>query len=192
MMNSMSSGDTRETSARDSDRWTRSFQRGGPGGAAFSDVKDLEQATGKAFDEFKLCRISFHTWASVGGITATYRNVIDGTGSWSLGQVAKCIQAAQALISGDTATMHLGAAVNTPTLSVWGCTKPGLGLHAWHPHEASRNILPLRNGTHDHRPCSKHGASCRFTSSNDSMHPSRCSQAVDAQEVANWVLALPG
>ena len=119
-------------------------------------------------------------------------NVIDGTGSWSLGQVAKCIQAAQALISGDTATMHLGAAVNTPTLSVWGCTKPGLGLHAWHPHEASRNILPLRNGTHDHRPCSKHGASCRFTSSNDSMHPSRCSQAVDAQEVANWVLALPG
>lgn len=118
-------------------------------------------------------------------------NVIDGTGLWSLSQVAKCIEAAQALISGDTATMHLGAAVNTPTLSVWGCTKPGLGLHAWHPHEASRDILPLRNGTHDHRPCSKHGASCRFTSSHDPMHPNRCSQAVDAREVADWVMALP-
>ena len=119
-------------------------------------------------------------------------NVVDGTGLWSLAQVAKCIEAAQALISGDTATMHLGAAVNTPTLSVWGCTKPGLGLHAWHPHEASRNILPLRNGTYDHRPCSKHGASCRFTSSHNPMHPSRCSQAVDAREVADWVLALLG
>ena len=119
-------------------------------------------------------------------------NVINGTGLWSLGQVAKCIQTSQALISGDTATMHLGAAVNTPTLSVWGCTKPSLGLHAWHPHEASRNILPLRNGSYDHRPCSKHGASCRFTSSQDPMHPSRCSQAVDAREVADWVRALQG
>lgn len=59
--------------------WSRSPQRGGPGGGNFNDLTDLERLSGRAADEFKLVDVEFFVWAAIGGIVCTYRNVIDGT-----------------------------------------------------------------------------------------------------------------
>jgi hypothetical protein len=58
--------------------WTISSQRGGPGGAQFDDVHHLE-ATGRPADEFRLEEVEFFWWAAIGGMRATYRNVVDGS-----------------------------------------------------------------------------------------------------------------
>ena len=74
-----------------------------------------------------------------------HTNVHARAGQWSLGQSALAIEHADAVVSGDTVTMHLAAALGTPLASVWGCTRPSLGLSAWRPHpKASISHLHLR------------------------------------------------
>jgi ADP-heptose:LPS heptosyltransferase len=57
--------------------------------------------------------------------------------------------------------MHIAAALNKPLISIWGCTRPSLGLSPWRPHRATITLLPQDR---DSRPCSRHGAKCRFKS----------------------------
>lgn len=123
-------------------------------------------------------------------LAARHQSVLNGAGRWTLTEVALAIREANALVSGDTATMHLGAALGVPTLAVWGCTRPTLGLAPWRPHPQSDSILPQRPA--QARPCSKHGATCRHTSSKDPMDPKRCGQLVDPEGVRAWIQEVVG
>ena len=111
-----------------------------------------------------------------------HNHVLSRAGHWSLGESALAIQHADAVVSGDTVTMHLAAAVGTPLASVWGCTRPSLGLSAWRPNPHSLDLTPRDNHG---RPCSKHGATCRHTRSSDPFHPDRCAQQVSADDLAD-------
>ncbi|MDA0729107.1 MAG: glycosyltransferase family 9 protein [Bacteroidetes bacterium] len=113
--------------------------------------------------------------------------VMDNVGAWNLAQTTRSISDADAVVSGDTVTMHLASAVGTPLGTVWGCTRPALGLAPWRPHPWSQQFFP---SDAESRPCSKHGATCRHTRSNDPQHPQRCSQQVDPDQVAAWLRGL--
>ena len=115
-------------------------------------------------------------------------SVTSFAGVWSLEETAIAIRDAAATVSGDTATMHLAAAVGTPLAAVWGCTKPSLGLSPWRPHPGSIDVLP--HGRSTTRPCSKHGATCQHTRSTDPFHPSRCGQQVDPEALAAWLCGV--
>lgn len=57
-----------------------------------------------------------------------------------------------ALLSMDSANMHLGAIALAPTLSIWGATHPYCGFKGWHQRDADTIQLPLSC-----RPCSVYG-----------------------------------
>lgn len=113
-------------------------------------------------------------------------HAVDLTGACTLLETVGVFQRAAALVTGDTVTMHLGAATGRPMASIWGCTRPALGLRAWRPHPKSQDILPER-ASEDPRPCSKHGATCRHANGQDPKSAGRCSQKVDPSHVLNWL-----
>lgn len=121
-------------------------------------------------------------------VVARHPEVASHVGAWTLGETAAAFTGAEAVVTGDTVTLHLAAAVGTPVAAVWGCTRPSLGLAAWRPNPLSIDVLPKR--AYDARPCSKHGATCRHTGSSDPFHPDRCGQHVDAREVGDWLKNL--
>ena len=96
-------------------------------------------------------------------------------GSTSLSESAALLRGARAVLAGDTGMMHLAAAVGTPVVTVWGCTRPSLGMAAWHPAAGSTDVLPVGRG--DQRPCSKLGNRCRYPSDPG------CARHVAASEV---------
>lgn len=93
-----------------------------------------------------------------------FANALTGTESWvgktSLAESAALIRGARAVLAGDTGMMHLAAALGTRVVTVWGCTRPSLGMAAWRPVAGSVDVLPEGRG--DQRPCSKLGDSCRY------------------------------
>jgi len=80
--------------------------------------------------------------------------VVVGAGRYGLLETAAAIGQAQLLLSHDTGTAHLGAAMGTPVAVLWGNTVPAFGMYPWQvPH---RNIeVPYLSC----RPCSKLGFS---------------------------------
>jgi ADP-heptose:LPS heptosyltransferase len=118
-------------------------------------------------------------------LAAKHPHVTSAAGQWNLAQTANAISMAQAVVTGDTVTMHLAAATGRPMAAVWGCTRPSLGLAGWRAHPQSIDVVA--NVTSPQRPCSKHGATCKYTRSKDPFHPDRCIQKVDASEVSAWL-----
>ena len=116
---------------------------------------------------------------------AEYSHVYSYAGIWNLSQTAGAISQAHAIVTGDSVTMHIGAATGSPLAAIWGCTRPSLGLDAWRAHPASINLLP--NMEAPNRPCSKHGSSCRKTSSTDPFDGQRCSQMVRPENLRQWL-----
>ena len=106
-------------------------------------------------------------------------------GDWDLAQTTHTISHARAVVTGDTVTMHLAAASGRPTAAVWGCTRPSLGLAGWRPHPDSIDVMP--DDAAPHKPCSKHGATCKHTRSENPFHPDRCSQQVDPAKITSWL-----
>ena len=106
-------------------------------------------------------------------------------GDWNLAQTAHAISRARAVVTGDTVTMHVAAATGRPAAAVWGCTRPSLGLAGWRPHPDSIDVIP--DVAAPHKPCSKHGATCKHTHSEDPFHPDRCSQQVDPAKITSWL-----
>ena len=106
-------------------------------------------------------------------------------GDWDLAQTTHAISLARAVVTGDTVTMHLAAATGRPMAAVWGCTRPSLGLTGWRPHPDSIDVMP--DVAAQHRPCSKHGATCKHTRSENPFHPDRCSQKVDPTKITSWL-----
>jgi len=119
---------------------------------------------------------------------ARHPEAVARAGAWTLGETAAALAGAEAVVTGDTVTLHLAAAVGTPVAAVWGCTRPSLGLAAWRPNPQSIDVLPSRDNRV--RPCSKHGATCRHTRSSDPFHSDRCGQHVDPREVGDWLKNL--
>ena len=66
---------------------------------------------------------------------------------------------ARVAVGGDTGAMHLATAVGARLVSVWGCTRPSLGLGPWKANPQSKILIPQGRGS---RPCSRHGDKCRF------------------------------
>ena len=126
--------------------------------------------------------------ARASNVVARHPEAVSHVGTWTLGETAAALADAEAVVTGDTVTLHLAAAVGTPVAAVWGCTRPSLGLAAWRPNPQSIDVLPSRDNRA--RPCSKHGATCRHTRSSDPFHTDRCGQHVDPREVDNWLKNL--
>ena len=87
------------------------------------------------------------------------KKVIDLCGKLSLDETAHIMKYARVAVGGDTGVMHLATAVGTRLVSVWGCTRPSLGLAPWKANPQSKIIIPQGRGS---RPCSRHGDKCRF------------------------------
>ena len=83
--------------------------------------------------------------------------LIDLTGKINLNASAWLIKNSVGMITGDTGTMHIGAAFGTQMFVIWGNTIPGFGMYPYYDDGPSRHInfevhLPCR-------PCSKTGHS---------------------------------
>ena len=78
--------------------------------------------------------------------------VLDATGRLSLLASAELIRRARALVTNDSAPMHLASAVGTPTIAIFGPTVPDFGFGPLAPAAATvgHDLLPCR-------PCHRHG-----------------------------------
>ncbi len=85
--------------------------------------------------------------------------VIDLCGKLSLYETAHIMKHANVAVGGDTGVMHLATAVGARLVSIWGCTRPTLGLAPWMANPKSKILLPQGRGN---KPCSRHGDKCRF------------------------------
>lgn len=68
-----------------------------------------------------------------------------------------------ALISMDSANMHLASLVGTPVVSIWGATHPYAGFYGWgqHPDNAVQIELPCRPcSVYGNRPCARNDYAC--------------------------------
>jgi ADP-heptose:LPS heptosyltransferase len=87
-----------------------------------------------------------------------YRNVISVQGKLNLENEMLLISFCDVMISMDSANMHLASLVETPVVSVWGATHPGLGFYGYgqSPDNAVQMELECR-------PCSVFGnLPCRY------------------------------
>jgi heptosyltransferase-2 len=85
--------------------------------------------------------------AAVGG-----KHALNAAGTLSLLQSAEFIRRSDALVSNDSAPMHLACAVRVPVVALFGPTVPGFGFAPLGP----RDIVVERRGL-SCRPCSIHG-----------------------------------
>ncbi|MBO7465399.1 MAG: glycosyltransferase family 9 protein [Bacteroidales bacterium] len=77
-------------------------------------------------------------------------------GKLSLRASAACVAKAETLLTGDTGLMHIAAALQKRTVSVWGNTVPAFGMYPYQPHHPE-NCIILENNNCRCRPCSKLG-----------------------------------
>jgi heptosyltransferase-2 len=86
-------------------------------------------------------------------ISATAGNrVIDATGKLSLLASAELISRATALVTNDSAPLHLASAMGTPTVALFGPTVPEFGFGPLAPRSIVLGITTLAC-----RPCDRHG-----------------------------------
>lgn len=78
--------------------------------------------------------------------------VIDATGRLSLLASAELIGRAAVLVTNDSAPLHLGSAMATPTVAIFGPTVPAFGFGPLAPRRAVAGHDAL-----DCRPCDRHG-----------------------------------
>ena len=80
-------------------------------------------------------------------------------GKINLSETAYVMQNCDVALGGDTGAMHIATAVGANLVSVWGCTRPSLGLAPWKANPKSLILEPQNRGI---RPCSRHGDKCRY------------------------------
>ena len=87
------------------------------------------------------------------------RPIVDTTGRLSLLGSAALLARCTALVTNDSAPLHLASAMNTPTISLFGPTVPAMGFGP----VADRHAVLEREGL-PCRPCSAHGGrACPLT-----------------------------
>ena len=82
----------------------------------------------------------------------TGSRVIDATGKLSLLASAEMISRATALVTNDSAPLHLASAMGTPTIAIFGPTVPEFGFGPLAPRAIVLGITTLAC-----RPCDRHG-----------------------------------
>lgn len=80
--------------------------------------------------------------------------LFNACGNYSIHQSASLVGQSRVLITHDTGLMHIGAALGTKILSVWGNTVPEFGMH---PYKAVRGSEIFEVRGLSCRPCSKIG-----------------------------------
>lgn len=86
-------------------------------------------------------------------------DIINLVGTISIVESAEVINRSKVLLTGDTGLMHIGAAIGTPVVAVFGSTHPLLGYTPYYNNQASFSIIENKNLKC--RPCTKQGrASC--------------------------------
>jgi ADP-heptose:LPS heptosyltransferase len=79
---------------------------------------------------------------------------LDGTGRWSLPEIARVLSGAKAYFGNDTGFAHLAEAVGTPAVVVFGPTDPLMGFGPW------RDSSQAVHADLWCRPCGKDGRAC--------------------------------
>lgn len=83
--------------------------------------------------------------------------IYNAVGKYDLKESASIIQMAQVVVSHDTGFLHVAAAFNKPTITIWGATSPALQFEAYYSVDAKtphyNSIVPYLNC----QPCSKQG-----------------------------------
>lgn len=79
-------------------------------------------------------------------------NTANAAGNFSLAQELAIISHLDAMISMDSANMHLASLYNVPVISIWGATHPFAGFYGWGQDE--KNIVSVDLSC---RPCSVFG-----------------------------------
>lgn len=82
--------------------------------------------------------------------------IFSACGDFSLNQSAAFIRDAELVITGDTGLMHIAAAFQKKTVSLWGNTIPEFGMSPYIPQKVE-NVIILENKNLRCRPCSKLG-----------------------------------
>lgn len=83
-------------------------------------------------------------------------NTVSFCGKLNLQESAYLINHSRAVITGDTGLMHIAAACNKKTISLWGNTVPDFGMYAYIPSQPENNIV-FEVENLKCRPCSKLG-----------------------------------
>jgi ADP-heptose:LPS heptosyltransferase len=110
--------------------------------------------------------------------------VYNSCGQWTLHQSADAVSKAEIVIAGDTGMMHIASAFKKKIISLWGCTKPGLGMYPYLPDPSSIILEPLESVSFKplSRPCSKLGNRCKHGMNNRCIDHITTAQVVDAIE----------
>lgn len=112
-------------------------------------------------------------------IVAASPTAIDATGQLSLLASAELIGRASALVTNDSAPLHLASAMGTPTVAIFGPTVPAFGFGPLAP----RSIV-VGHKTLACRPCDRHGPQrCP-------LGHFRCMHELDAATIATQVRSL--
>ncbi len=80
--------------------------------------------------------------------------VYHACGKLSLNQSVSIANQSNCVIAHDTGLMHIAAALQKPTVSIWGCTHPRLGMT---PYMSEEKYTIIENKKLRCRPCSKLG-----------------------------------
>ena len=112
-------------------------------------------------------------------IVSAAPSAIDATGQLSLLASAELIGRAAALVTNDSAPLHLASAMGTPTVAIFGPTVPAFGFGPLAP----RSIVVGHEGL-SCRPCDRHGPQ------HCPLGHFRCMRELDAASMAGQVRSL--
>jgi len=112
-------------------------------GLLVAEEMDVALVGGKEDEE--LC-----AWISEAAASARVKTL---AGRLTLRQTAALLKGCRALVSNDSAPMHLAVAVGTPVVAIFGATVPAIGFAPLGPHDVVVEVKDLPC-----RPCSIHGS----------------------------------
>ena len=83
-------------------------------------------------------------------------DIIDTCGELNINQSASLVRSSEVVLTNDTGLMHIAAAFNKPTISIWGNTIPEFGMYPYMPDHKDKYVIAEVAGLKC-RPCSKLG-----------------------------------
>lgn len=83
--------------------------------------------------------------------------VFNACGAYNLNQTSSLIANSIGVITPDTGLMHIAAALNKNTISVWGNTVPQFGMYPYFPKDSKAKVYIFEKKDLSCRPCSKLG-----------------------------------
>jgi heptosyltransferase-2 len=111
--------------------------------------------------------------------TAKHKKIHDATGKLSLLQSAELIRRCKTLVTNDSAPLHIGVAMRTPVVAIFGATVPEFGFA---PYGKNDSVIETKNLPC--RPCAIHGGNECPIGTFD------CMKKIEAKVVAEKVKSL--